>query len=137
MPGAVLFCFHRIIAAVKMISELWIGMQELNEAGCWGFFANFVSVCLDRLIKRSLKILWAVFPSSLFIYLYLYNLYLIYQSISQSINQSIYLFSIHSLEFKDCQYLPHEQISSGRRTFSQLLLSKLHKDLGREWEKNF
>lgn len=103
MPAVVLFCFHRIITAVKMISELWIGMQELNEAGfgCWGFFPNFVSVCLDRLIKRSLKILWEVLSSSLFIDLYLYNLYLIYQSISQPINQSMYLLSIHSLEFKD------------------------------------
>lgn len=96
MPEAVLSHFHRIITAIKIISELWIGMQELNTAGfsSWGFFPNFVSVCLYRFIKRSLKILWAVLSSSLFIYLHLYNLCLINQSINQLINQSMNLFVI-------------------------------------------
>lgn len=85
MPAAVLSQFHRIITAIKMIAELWIVLQELNVAGfgCWGFFPNFVSVCLYRLIKRTLKILWAVLSSSLFIYLHLYNLHWTYESINQ------------------------------------------------------
>lgn len=138
MPAAVLSHFHRIITAIKVISELWIGIQELNVAGfgCWSFFPDFVSVCLYRFIKRSLKILWAVLSSSLFIYLHLYNLCLINQSISWSINQWIYLFSICSLELKGGWYLPHEQISM-KEGLLQLLFSKPHKDLGTKWGNNF
>lgn len=33
MPAAVLPHFHRVIKAIKMISELQLGMEDLNAAG--------------------------------------------------------------------------------------------------------
>lgn len=116
MPAAVLPHFHRVIKAIKTISELQLGMEDLNAAGLvfvlGGMILNFVPVCLDRLINGSLKILWGVLSSSFFIHIYLFDYFFLSVLRNSKTADTFHMSRLlvkegpfHSLCFQNCTWI--------------------------------